>query len=32
MYILILTEDDKETIKFIVEKRKREIDKNLGEE
>lgn len=28
----ILTEDDKETIKFIVEKRKREIDKNLGEE
>ena len=28
----ILTEDDKETIEFIVEKRKREIDKNLGEE
>lgn len=26
----ILTEDDKETIKFIIEKRKREIDKELG--
>lgn len=28
----ILTEDDKETMKFIIEKRKREIDKQLGEE
>ena len=28
----ILTNDDKETIKFIIEKRKREIDKELGEE
>lgn len=28
----ILTDDDKETIKFIVEKRKREIDKELGED
>ncbi len=28
----ILTEDDKETIRFIVEKRKREIDKQLGNE
>lgn len=28
----ILTEDDKETIKFLIEKRKREIDKQLGEE
>lgn len=28
----ILTEDDKETIKFLIEKRKREIDKELGEE
>lgn len=27
----ILTEDDKETMKFIIEKRKREIDKQLGE-
>lgn len=27
----ILTDDDKETIKFIIEKRKREIDKELGE-
>lgn len=26
----ILTADDKETIKFIIEKRKREIDKELG--
>ena len=26
----ILTDDDKETIKFIVEKRKREIDKQLN--
>lgn len=26
----ILTEDDKETIKFLIEKRKREIDKQLG--
>lgn len=26
----ILTDDDKETIKFIIEKRKREIDKELG--
>lgn len=28
----ILTEDDKETIKFLIEKRKREIDKQLGED
>lgn len=28
----ILTEDDKETIKFIIEKRKREIDKELDGE
>lgn len=28
----ILTDDDKETIKFIIEKRKREIDKELDEE
>lgn len=28
----ILTDDDKETIKFIIEKRKREIDKELGDE
>lgn len=28
----ILTEDDKETIKFLIEKRKREIDRELGEE
>lgn len=28
----ILTDDDKETIKFIIEKRKREIDKELGEQ
>ena len=28
----ILTDDDKETRKFIIEKRKREIDKELGEE
>lgn len=27
----ILTEDDKATIKFIIEKRKREIDKELGD-
>lgn len=27
----ILTNDDKETMKFIIEKRKREIDKQLGE-
>lgn len=27
-----LTEDDKETIRFIIEKRKREIDKELGKE
>lgn len=26
----ILTDDDKETIKFLIEKRKREIDKQLG--
>lgn len=26
----ILTDDDKETIRFIIEKRKREIDKELG--
>ncbi len=28
----ILTNDDKEYIKFIIEKRKKEIDKELGEE
>lgn len=28
----ILTDDDKETIKFIVEKRKREIDKQLNKQ
>lgn len=28
----ILTEDDKEYIKFIIEKRRKEIDKELGEE
>lgn len=28
----ILTDEDKETIKFLIEKRKREIDKQLGEE
>lgn len=28
----ILTDDDKETIKFIIEKRKREIDKELDRE
>ena len=28
----ILTEDDKEYIKFIIEKRKKEIDKQLGKE
>lgn len=28
----ILTNDDKETIKFLIEKRKREIDKQLNEE
>ena len=28
----ILTEEDIETIKFIIEKRKREIDKQLGED
>lgn len=28
----ILTDDDKETIKFLIEKRKREIDKQLGDE
>ncbi len=27
----ILTDDDKETIKFIIEKRKKEIDKQLNE-
>ena len=27
----ILTDDDKEYIKFIIEKRKKEIDKELGE-
>ena len=27
----ILTEDDKEYMKFIIEKRKKEIDKQLGE-
>lgn len=26
----VLTDDDKETIRFIIEKRKREIDKELG--
>lgn len=28
----ILTDDDKETIKFLIEKRKREIDKQLGDD
>lgn len=28
----VLTEDDKEYIKFIIEKRKEEIDKQLGKE
>lgn len=28
----ILTDDDKEYMKFIIEKRKKEIDKQLGEE
>lgn len=28
----ILTDDDKATIKFLIEKRKREIDKQLGED
>lgn len=28
----VLTEDDKEYIKFIIEKRKKEIDKQLGKE
>lgn len=28
----ILTDEDKETIKFLIEKRKREIDKQLGED
>lgn len=28
----ILTEDDKEYIKFIIEKRKKEIDRELGKE
>lgn len=28
----ILTDDDKEYIKFIIEKRKKEIDKELGDE
>lgn len=28
----ILTQDDKEYIKFIIEKRKKEIDKELGED
>ena len=28
----ILTDDDKEYIKFIIEKRKKEIDKQLGED
>lgn len=28
----ILTEDDKEYIKFIIEKRKKEIDKELGKD
>lgn len=28
----VLTEDDKETIRFIIEKRKREIDKELGKD
>lgn len=28
----ILSDDDKETIKFLIEKRKREIDKQLGDE
>ena len=31
-YKEILTEDDKEMIRFVVEKRKKEIDKQLGEE
>ena len=29
-YMDVLTDDDKETIRFIIEKRKREIDKELG--
>lgn len=28
----ILTDDDKETIKFLIEKRKRDIDKQMGNE
>lgn len=28
----LLTDDDKETIRFIIEKRKREIDKELGKD
>lgn len=28
----ILTDDDRETIKFLIEKRKREIDRQLGDE
>lgn len=28
----VLTDDDKETIRFIIEKRKREIDKELGKD
>lgn len=28
----ILTDDDKETIKFLIEKRRKDIDKQLGEE
>ncbi len=28
----ILTDEDKETIKFLIEKRKREIDKQMGNE
>lgn len=28
----ILTDEDKETIKFLIEKRKREIDKQLGDD
>lgn len=28
----ILTDDDRETIKFLIEKRKREIDKQLGDD
>lgn len=31
-YKSILTSEDKETIKFLIEKRKREIDKQLGKE